>query len=60
MLQNLGVAQKKSVVEQFREFKDSFKGDPQAEINRLLNSGKITRQQLDNATALANLIKSTK
>lgn len=47
----------KSIVEQFREFRCSFNGDPQARINELLASGKITQSQLNQATELANMIK---
>lgn len=56
----LGVAPQdtnKSIVEQFKEFKASFKGDPQAKINEMLSSGQITQQQLNEATELAKLIK---
>lgn len=47
----------KSIVEQFRDFRCSFKGDPQARINELLSSGKITQEQLNQATEMANMIK---
>lgn len=47
----------KNIVEQFRDFRGSFKGDPQARINELLASGKITQSQLNQATELANMIK---
>ena len=47
----------KSIVEQFRDFRGSFNGDPQARINELLASGKITQSQLNQATELANMIK---
>lgn len=47
----------KSIVEQFRDFKSSFKGDPHARINELLASGKITKEQLNQATEMANMIK---
>lgn len=47
----------KSIVEQFRDFRNSFKGDPQTRINELLASGKITQEQLNQATEMANMIK---
>lgn len=47
----------KSIVEQFRDFRNSFKGDPQARINELLSNGKITQEQLNQATEMANMIK---
>lgn len=42
LLQSFGVSSKsnnKNIVEQFKEFKNSFQGDPQAKINELLTSG---------------------
>ena len=47
----------KNIVEQFRDFRGSFKGDPQARINELLASGKITQEQLNQATEMANMVK---
>lgn len=60
LLQTLGVSSKsnnKNIVEQFKEFKNSFQGDPQAKINELLTSGKVTQEQINQATEMANLIK---
>lgn len=48
----------KSIVEQFREFKSQFKGNPQAEIDRLVREGKVTKQQVNEATQLASMLKS--
>ena len=47
----------KSIVQQFIEFKNSFKGDPQQKLNELISSGRVTQEQVDQATQLANLIK---
>ena len=52
-----GVIQNKSLAQQFREFRDSFKGDPQATINELISSGKVTQQQVNEATQMANFVK---
>lgn len=60
LLQTLGVSSKsnnKNIVEQFKEFKNSFQGDPQAKINELLTSGRVTQEQINQATEMANLIK---
>lgn len=60
LLQSLGVSSKsnnKNIVEQFKEFKNSFQGDPQAKINELLTSGMVTQAQINQATEMANLIK---
>ena len=47
----------KSIVEQFKDFRASFKGNPQDKINEMLASGQITQQQLNEATEMAKLIK---
>lgn len=43
-----------SMLQQFQEFKNSFKGDPKQQIQQMLNSGQITQQQYDNAVKMAN------
>ena len=56
----LGVSSKtnnKSIVEQFKDFRNSFKGDPQAKINEMLSSGQITQSQLNQATEMAKLVQ---
>lgn len=47
----------KSIVEQFKEFRNSFKGDQQDKINEMLASGQITKQQLNEATEITKMIK---
>jgi hypothetical protein len=48
----------KSIVEQFIEFKNTFQGNPQEKINQMLQSGQVTQKQVEDATALANMIKN--
>ena len=48
----------KSVVEQFKDFRNSFKGDPQAKINEMLSSGQITQSQLNQATEMAKMVRA--
>lgn len=42
------------VVQQFMQFRQNFQGDPQATVQQMLNSGKITQQQYDQAVQMAN------
>lgn len=61
LAQRLGVSsqpRQKTTSEQFREFRQSFKGDPQAKINELLASGQVSQEQVNNAMALAQMIAS--
>lgn len=41
------------MMQQFQQFKASFQGDPQQEVQKLLQSGKITQQQLDQIQQMA-------
>ena len=43
---------------QFMDFKKNIKGNPQEQVQQLLNSGKITQQQYNAAVQKANMIKS--
>lgn len=40
-------------VQQFQQFKAQFRGNPQAEIQRMLQSGQISQAQLNQAQQLA-------
>ena len=35
------------IMQQFMQFKQNFKGDPKAEVEKMLQSGKISQQQLN-------------
>lgn len=39
--------------QRFQAFKSQFKGDPQAQVQQLLNSGKVTQAQYDAAVQQA-------
>lgn len=41
------------LVQQFKQFKQTFQGDPQQEVQRLLQSGQISQEQLNTAQSLA-------
>lgn len=40
----------------FQQFASTFQGDPRAQIQQLMNSGKISQQQYENAVNMANQI----
>lgn len=48
----------KNMMQQFQQFRQNFKGDPQERIQQMLNSGQITQQQYNAAVQKANMIKS--
>lgn len=43
---------------QFRQFKQTFQGDPKAEVEKLLQSGKINQEQLNMVQGLAKQFES--
>lgn len=40
-------------MQQFQQFKQNFQGDPQQQIQQMLNSGQITQDQLNKIMPLA-------
>lgn len=41
------------MLQQFQQFRQSFQGDPQAEVQKLISSGKMSQQQLNQLQAMA-------
>lgn len=41
------------MIQQFMQFKQNFKGDPKAEVQKMLQSGKISQQQLNQVQQMA-------
>lgn len=41
------------MVQQFNQFKANFKGDPKAEVEKLMQSGKLNQQQLNQLQQIA-------
>lgn len=47
-----------NIVQQFQQFKSTFKGDPQQQIQQLLNSGRVTQEQYNQAVQMAKALQS--
>lgn len=47
-----------NLMKQFNEFKKTVNGNPQEQIQQLLNSGKISQSQYNAAVQKANMIKN--
>ena len=45
------------IVQQFLQFKQSFRGDPQAQIQQMLSSGRISQSQYDQAVQQAKALQ---
>lgn len=43
-----------NIMNRFKQFQQTFKGDPRQMIQNMLNSGQITQEQLNNAMNKAN------
>ena len=41
------------MMQQFMQFKQNFKGDPKAEVEKMLQSGRISQQQLNQVQQMA-------
>ena len=49
-----GQAQGNPMMEKFRQFQQMFRGDPKQQVQQLLNSGKVSQQQYNQAVQTAN------
>lgn len=45
-----------SMMQEFAQFRQAFRGDPQAEVQRLLNSGQMTQAQYNQLVSIAGQI----
>ena len=46
-----------NLLQQFQQFKQTFSGDPKQQVQQLLNSGKVSQQQYNNAVQMANQLQ---
>lgn len=46
------------MLQQFQQFKANFHGDPKAEVEKLLRSGKLNQQQLNQLQQMAKQFQS--
>ena len=46
-----------NLLQQFQQFKRNFQGDPRQQVQALLNSGKITQSQYNQAVQMANAMQ---
>lgn len=47
-----------NIMQRFMQFRQQFHGDPKAQVQQLLNSGRITQAQYDQAVQTANQLKN--
>lgn len=46
------------LIQQFNQFKSSYTGNPQQQIQQMLNSGQISQEQYNQAVQTANMLKN--
>lgn len=46
------------MMQRFQQFKQTFQGDPRAEVEKLLQSGKMSQQQLNQLQQMAKLFQN--
>jgi len=46
------------MVQQFNQFRANFKGDPKAEVEKLMQSGRLNQQQLNQLQQMAKQFQS--
>lgn len=46
------------LVRQFQQFRQTFKGDPKTEVEKLVQSGKLSQQQLNQFQEMAKQFQS--
>lgn len=52
------MGQFQQMMQQFQQFRNNFQGDPKQEVEKLLQSGKMSRQQLNQLQAMAQQFQS--
>ena len=45
------------IMQQFQQFKANFQGDPKQEVEKLLQSGRMSQQQLDQLQGMARQLQ---
>lgn len=46
-----------NLMQRFQQFQQMFRGDPRQQVQNLLNSGRITQAQYNNAVQMANQLQ---
>lgn len=47
-----------NIIQQFNQFRSSFHGNPQEQVQHLLNSGRITQAQYNEAVQMAQQLQT--
>lgn len=47
-----------NLIQQFQQFRNTFKGDPRQQVQQLLNSGRVSQEQYNQAVQMANMLQN--
>ena len=47
-----------NLIQRFNQFRQNFHGDPRQQVQQLLNSGRVTQQQYNEATQKARMLQN--
>lgn len=45
------------MIQRFQQFRETFRGDPRQQVQNLLNSGRVTQAQYNQAVQMANQLQ---
>ena len=57
MMQSTPMGNVQNLLSQYKQFRNTFQGDPQQKIQEMLNSGQITQEQVNRARSMATQFK---
>ena len=46
-----------NIIQQFQQFRNNFRGDPRQQVQQLLNSGRVSQEQYNQAVQMANMLQ---
>ncbi len=53
MMKNTPLGGMQNLIQQYKQFRQTFQGDPQQKIQEMLSSGQITQEQVNQARSMA-------
>lgn len=57
LFQQMASTQSGNVIQRFRQFAQTFRGDPRQQVQQLLNSGRVSQAQYNQAVQMAQQLQ---
>lgn len=58
MMQNSPLGNIQQLANQYKQFRNTFQGDPRQAVQKMLDSGQITQAQIDQAQSMATQLRA--